>query len=232
MIRLNMTREELLKELNADKEWTARRAEGIGKKFKRYLTDKKGREGVFYHCWYTTPNNNKVLVVYSKKILAGYVAIEGKMLFRVLGDDGKERYILGQYTSSERRITHSFLFTNHFVQRLRERTGKDMEKWFIERCKNGECVQGVFDYDYNGVENQCYAIMNGNMAFGVRSNIFDVVFTTVITKAQEKLNQLYMHQQSFQRNCDMETCHQEEMDASAQDYFKGLSRSERRGYVR
>ena len=155
MIRLDMTREELLNELNMDLSWAMDRVDGISIKYKRILNDKKRPDGIFHHCWYTTPRNNRVCVIYEKKRVAGDVCVNVNAFFKVLGDDGKERYIMNHFYLGEHYVKECFLFTNHFVQRLRERVGMDFESWFIERVRKKEETFEVFDYDYNGVDNQC-----------------------------------------------------------------------------
>ena len=227
MIRLDMSREELLKEMNADELWAYGRINGIHKKFNRYLKSKPA-EGVFYRCWYTTPNKNKICIVYSVERTCGIMDLRLDTFFRFVGDDGKERYIFNHFTPDGLFVSRTFLFTNHFIQRLKERVGMDFESWFVERVVKKEVSFDVFDYDYNDEDNQCYAILNGNMAFGVRSEAFDVVFKTLITMEQEYLNQLQLHQHAFKQNCIRQEGYSAAQDAFIRSFINSKPRSVRR----
>ena len=197
MIRLNMTRDELMKELSSDEQWILDRLRGIRIKFRRFINDKR-TEGIFHKCWYTTPNHNRVCVTYTKEnnCIACYT------FFKVIGDDGKVRYIFNFFSPMTNRLSRCFLFTNHFVERLKEREGKKFETWFQERVETQETTFEPINYEYNGDSKQCFAIMNGFMAFGYYTDSFDVVFTTLINKEQEKDNQQGMHEEAFQDNCE------------------------------
>lgn len=195
MLRLTMTRDELMKELSSDKEWVSERLNGVVKKYNRQLKSNR-LQGIFHNSWYTTPNHNRVCVYYVKNgDLIGFMAY-----WRIIGDDGKVRYISISIQCMTQRLINCYLFTNHFLKRLKEREGKDYDTWFRERIETNNISIEPTDYTYNGDSKQCYAVINGSMVFGIYTDSFDVVFTTLINREQERGNQQDMHDKAFIQN--------------------------------
>lgn len=197
MLRLNMSKCELRRELEQDDKWAKERINGIFIKFRKQLS--KFPEGkVFYKCWYTTPNHNRIRVFYSKTasdlIALGAFPIAIDSFFEIIGDDGKIRYV-STLSTADCRLSRCLLYTSHLVQRLHERLGLDFETWFEGNINSYKSALQLQDYEYNGDERQCYAIINKTMVFGVYSDNFDAVFTTLISQEQEHANQLLLHYQ-------------------------------------
>lgn len=195
MIRLNMTRQELRKELSSDIEWVNERLNGIAKKYHRQLKSNR-LQGIFHSSWYTTPNHNRVCVYYY--VNGDFIGI--MPYWKIIGDDGKVRYVSVSFQCMRDRLSGCYLYTNHFLKRLKEREGKDFDTWFREKIEANNISFEPTDYTYNGDSKQCYAVINDAMAFGIYTDSFDIVFTTLISKEQEKKNQQEMHIEAFEQN--------------------------------
>ena len=190
-----MTRQELRKELSSDMEWVKERLKGIAKKYHRQLKSNR-LQGIFHNSWYTTPNHNRVCVYYY--VNGDFIGI--MPYWKIIGDDGKVRYVSVSVQCLTDRLSNCYLFTRHFLKRLKEREGKDFDTWFREQVEANDISFEPTDYTYNGDSKQCYAVINDTMAFGIYTDSFDVVFTTLISSEQEKENQQGMHIEAFVQN--------------------------------
>ena len=188
MILETMTREEVFKEIEQDEIWLMERGGGLMKKYSKQLRDKRYEHlEILGMTTYTTPNNNKVHCVIQKYYADKsnkYAILALVSLYEYRCGD-KLRYVYPIYHYGVRnKLKDLVIFSEHAVQRMNERLGKDMFEVFKDICTDQDTCVAFAKYDYNGRDDEMIGRISDGIAFAC-THEWGVVVSTIISTRQK-----------------------------------------------
>lgn len=195
MIVETMTRDEVFREIQADDDWCAQRCIGLAKKYNKALKNKRiGHNSILGMVEYITPNHNKVHGIVQKVFVDDkqkYAIPAIVTIYEFVSSDGKRRHIYPLNYMDSNRLQSLIVFSDHAVQRLRERCGKSMMDLFVDLCVENESCMSFIYYDYNGKDDEHLSVI-GDTILLAKDSEWGKTVTTILNK-----NQLYENQEDM-----------------------------------
>ena len=193
MITESMNTNEVLRELQKDEEFVSARRNGLLAKNNKKLKNKFIKNGdIMSVSNYVVPETKDTVVVFAVKEVEeihgrGYVAMRTSSYVKTYYGT----YITYGANNGSRWPNSIYVFTRHFVARLKERLGKDFMTFFKEDFleKNNACISPI-EYKYGGKENTLIAHIGD--AFVIIAKEDSGKKYTAITVLSE--NELYSNQ--------------------------------------
>lgn len=222
MILETMTRQEVLKELQADCDWVDERIPGLKKKYNKSLKNKRvGHKTILGISKYLTPRKNKVFVCAVKLLFRNYCALGNAVLFEFVGNDGKIRYIFPLF--EDNRLVETITFSSHCIKRMKERSGLqpiDVLKIIAIDNEGSLCFS---HYEYEGKLSFMSPLGNIGGVIGVKCD-WGILAITYINVELQGENQLTCLQNGKEKNSE---CFESVID-SAHNLIDGAPRAFRR----
>lgn len=187
-----MSREELFAEVRADEMWVLGRLDGLRKKYNKQLKSKAyGHMSILGRTWYQTPNGNRVYTIVQKFFYdekCKYADVSLVTLYEYDYGD-KKRYLYPIYYRASNVFKHVIIFTDHAIDRMKQRLGKGILEVFEDICVKQDTACCFVKYDYNGADDEFMGRISDGVAFA-RIHKWGLIVSTIISTEQEYTNQL------------------------------------------
>ena len=189
MIVKTMSDKEILKELKSIDVVLKSRISGHLKKFEKQLKSKAYKHNDVLEVREYVINWNKVLVCFQKLVHTDKLSSLSISHIVVTEDSGAFLLFEG-----ERGSFFFHHFTNHAINRMRERTGLTLKDFFVnEFVIKAETTYHLSKYEKYGYDDSTYIMTIGRCFFIVCERDNNIVFKTVLDRDSIHKNQLMLY---------------------------------------